>query len=235
MEPLYQEDSYAKECTAIVASVQDDTYVVLDNTIFYPTSGGQPCDTGSLVRESDGKEFPVVYVRKVEGKISHEIGMPGLQQGDTVMCKLDWERRYKLMRAHTAAHVLSATINKLTGSLVTGKQLDIERSRIDFNLDNFDKCIAEQFLEEANKTIATGAPVKTYTLPREKALEIPGVVKLADKMPPEVAELRIVEIENIDAQACGGTHVSDIKEIGPLSLVKTENKGKHNRRIYFAV
>ena len=234
-EAIYWNESYCKEFESAVESVKDDKYVVLDKTAFYPVGGGQPHDTGSLVRESDGQQFPIVFVRKVEGKIRHEIGMPGLKDGDKVKGIIDWERRYKLMRMHTAAHVLSAVINRLTGSLVTGKQLDIDKSRIDFNLEKFDKCVAEQFIEEANKTIEQGSEVKTYSMPREEALKIPGMIKLAEKMPPAVSVLRIVEINSVDIQACGGTHVKEIKEIGPLKLVKTENKGRKNRRIYFTL
>jgi len=235
MELIYLTDNYCKEFEATVESVADDKYVVLDKTAFYPVGGGQPYDTGSFVRESDGQQFPVVYVRKAEGKISHEMGMPGLKQGDKVRGIIDWERRYRLMKLHTAAHALSATINKLTGALVTGKQLDIEKSRIDFNLENFDKAVAQTFIEQTNKAIELGAHVKCYSLPREKAMEIQGVVRLAGRMPPEVSELRIVEIEEMDTQACGGTHVKELKEIGEINLIKVENKGKNNRRIYFTL
>ncbi len=229
--PLYLIDSYLKETSAKVASVKEGKFVVLDQTIFYPKGGGQLADFGRIFK---GDEiFGVVFVGKFSGEISHELDRAGLQAGDEVRCVLDWERRYKLMRSHTAAHVLSALLNRGTGALITGNQLDVEHVRFDFSLEKFNKALLEEYLARANELFRTDTPVRWYELAREEALKIPEVVKMAEAFPPDLPVLRIVEIVGVDKQADGGTHVRNLKEIGHVDLIKTENKGKSNRRIYF--
>jgi misacylated tRNA(Ala) deacylase len=228
---LFLIDSYLKESPAKVVSVKDGKYVILDQTIFYPKGGGQPHDTGKIIK--DRAVYSVVYVGKFSGEISHEVDHPGLKAGDAVNCILDWERRYKLMRSHTAAHVFASLLNQGTGALITGNQLEEDHVRFDFSLEKYDRAILEDYLAKANKLFATDIPVKWYELPREEAMKIPGVVKMANAFPPDLPTLRIVEIVGVDKQADGGTHVRNLKEVGRIELVKTENKGKHNRRIYF--
>jgi len=230
-EPLFLKDSYLKEIDATVIAVKDEKKIVLDRTVFYPRGGGQPCDTGKLVRGSE--EFNVVSVSKSEGEIYHEVDKPGLWQGDKVRCILDWERRYKLMRSHTAAHVLAAVMNKEANVLITGNQLEVDKIRFDFNLATFDREFMERCVEKANEILRQDIELKIYELPREEATKIPGIVKLAGALPPQIAVLRIVEIPSIDIQADGGTHVRNIRECGQIELIKLENKGKDNRRIYF--
>lgn len=230
---LYMDDSYLKEFEAKVASVKDGKYIVLDKTAFYPSGGGQPHDTGAM--SYDGQEYPVVYVGKFSGQISHEVSKLGLNAGDKVNCKIDWDRRYRLMRMHTAAHIIGAILYKGAGALYTGNQLGLDKSRIDFSLDVLDRDKIQQYIAMANEWVQKAVDVKTYYLPREEALKIEGVVKLAGIMPPEVKELRIVEIPGIDLQADGGTQVKNTSEIGKISLVAIENKGKNNRRMYYTV
>jgi len=228
---LFMVDSYLKESPATVISVKDGKYVRLDQTIFYPRSGGQPHDTGKIIKNNE--VYNVVYVGKFSGDISHEVDHAGLQAGDVVSCFLNWERRYKLMRSHTAAHVLAALLNKGTGALITGNQLEEDHVRFDFSLEKFDRGLLETYLAKANKLFDTDVSVKWYELPREEAMKISGVVKMAAAFPPDLPTLRIVEIVGVDRQADGGTHVRNLREIGKVELVKTENKGKNNRRIYF--
>ncbi len=228
---LFLVDSYLKEFPATVVSVKDGKFVTLDQTIFYAKGGGQPHDTGQIIKDSE--IFNVVYVGKFSGDISHEVDREGLQPGDKVFCILNWERRYKLMRSHTAAHVLAAVLNKGTGALITGNQLEEDHVRFDFSLEKFDKALLEAYLAKANELFGTDVPVKWYELPREEALKIPGIVKMAGAFPPDLPFLRIVEIVGVDRQADGGTHVKNLREIGKVELIKTENKGKNNRRIYF--
>jgi misacylated tRNA(Ala) deacylase len=230
---LYLDDSYLKESDASVASVKEGKYIVLDQTIFYPKGGGQPCDTGKIVKED--MNYNVVYVGKFSGEISHEVDRSGLKEGDKVHCALDWERRYKLMRSHTAAHVFASLLCTGTGALVTGNQLEEDKIRFDFSLEKFDPEILRQYLDRANELFRKDIPVKWYELPREEALKIPGVVKMAEAFPPNIPRLRIVEIVGVDKQADGGTHVRNLKEIGQIRVLKTENKGKHNRRVYFTL
>ena len=228
---LFLVDSYLKESHAKVVSVKDEKYVTLDQTVFYPKGGGQPHDTGKIIKENE--VYNVVYVGKFSGEISHEVDHAGLQAGDDVHCVLNWERRYKLMRSHTAAHVLAALLNKGTDALITGNQLEEDHVRFDFSLEKFDRDLLEEYLVKANKLFLTDVPVKCYELPKEEAMKIPGVVKMAKAFPPDLPFLRIVEIVGLDKQTDGGTHVSNLREVGKIELVKTENKGKNNRRIYF--
>jgi len=230
---LYLEDSYLKECDAIVASVKDEKYIVLDQTIFYPKGGGQPCDTGKII--SGNEVYNVVYVGKFSGEISHEVDRPGLKTGDKVHCVLDWDRRYKLMRAHTAAHLFASLLCNGTGALVTGNQLETDKIRFDFSLEQFNPEILEKYVAKTNELLKKDTPVKSYELPKEEALKIPGVVKMAEAFPPNIPRLRIVELVDLDKQADGGTHVKNLNEVGQIKLLKTENKGKNNRRIYFTL
>jgi Ser-tRNA(Ala) deacylase AlaX len=228
---LFLVDSYLRETKATVTSVKDGKYVTLNQTIFYPKGGGQPYDTGELVKRNE--TYKVIYVGKFSGEISHEVDHKGLQVGDEVKCVLNWKRRYKLMRSHTAAHVLASLLNKGTGALITGNQLEEDHVRFDFSLEKFDRELLEEYLAKSNKLFGTDVPVKWYELPKEEAMKIPGVVKMAGAFPPNLPSLRIVEIVGVDKQADGGTHVRNLREIGKVELIKTENKGKNNRRIYF--
>ena len=230
---LYMNDSYLKEFESVVESVKDGKYVVLDKTAFYPTGGGQPNDVG--VMDSNGQQYNVVFVGKFDGKVSHEVDKPGLQAGDKVKCLIDWERRYRLMRMHTAAHIIDAVLYKEAGALCTGNQLNVDKSRIDFSLDVLDKDKMQSYIEMANEYVKKAVELKIYYLKREEALKIPGIVKLASVMPPEVEELRIVEIPGIDIQADGGTQVKNTSEIGEIKFLSVENKGKSNRRLYYTI
>jgi misacylated tRNA(Ala) deacylase len=227
------EDSYVKECEAVVASVKDGKYVILNQTVFYPKGGGQPCDTGKIIRGNE--VYKVVYVGKFSGEISHEVDHAGLKQGEKVQCVIDWDRRYRLMRSHTAAHLFASLLCNGTGALVTGNQLETDKIRFDFSLEQFNPDLLQKYVDKTNELLSEDVPVKSYELPREEALKIPGVVKMAEAFPPDIPRLRIVELGNLDKQADGGTHVRNLNEVGRIKLLKTENKGKNNRRIYFTL
>jgi misacylated tRNA(Ala) deacylase len=229
---LYLDDSYLKECDATVVSVTDGKLAVLDQTIFYPQGGGQPSDTGTIIRGNE--VFNVVHVGRVEGEISHEVQPPGLREQDRVRCVLNWPRRYRLMQSHTAAHVFASLLCRDTGALITGNQLAEDKIRFDFSLEHYDRDILEHYLRLTNQLLGKDIAVKWYELPREQAMQIPGVVKMAAAFPPDLPSLRIVEITGVDKQADGGTHVKNLKEVGHIRVLKTENKGKNNRRVYFA-
>jgi misacylated tRNA(Ala) deacylase len=257
--PLYLKDCYMKEFEADVVSVSEGKYVILNQTAFYPNSGGQPHDTGTLTRISDNAVFKVVYVgkfcvshgnerrdvsssegTKISGNISHEVENPNesavLKPGDKVICQLDWDRRYKLMRAHTAAHIISGIMNSETGALITGNQLDTEKSRIDFSVDEFDRNLLKGYEEKCNQAVQSGIYVESDFKPREEVAKEPGMTKLAkgiEHLPSSVKILRILKIGDIDVQADGGTHVRNTKEIGNIEFIDFVNKGKKNRRIYF--
>ena len=231
--PLYLSDSYARTCSARVLAVAEGKFAQLDVNIFSPRGGGLASDTGKLIRNSDGAVFPVLYVVKKDGAIQHEVGKEGLAVGDEVTCELDWARRHTLMRSHTAGHILSAIMFKKNGILITGNAIDIDKSRFDFSMETFDKDAFQSLIDEANAAIARNLEVSVSNLPREQALLLPGMVKLAGALPPDVKELRIVKIGDVDEQADGGVHVKNTSEVGKIIFLSAENKGKNNRRVYF--
>ena len=221
-----------KEFEAKVLEVSGDN-IVFDKTAFHPRGGGLPEDTGVIVKE--GKEFKVVQVYVENDKVLHTVPGHELKPGDIVKGVLDWEKRYMIMRMHTAIHALAAVFNRRTGALITGNQVNVDKSRLDMNLEKIDRALIEDVFKETNREISLGRSVKIYYLPREEAFKIPGIVKLAEAAPPNVERLRIVEIENLDIQADGGPHVANTKEVGELVLLKVENKGRNNRRVYFTL
>ena len=233
-EKLFLEDSYLKEFKAKVISVENK-FIKLDKTCFYPKSGGQASDLGKLIRVKDNKEFDVVFAAKIDDDVSHEVNEEGLKVNDEVIGKINWERRYKLMRLHTAAHILDAVFHEDDGMLVTGNELNPEKSRIDFNLKEFTLEKVQEYIDKANLIIQKNLEIKNYSLKKEEAMKIPGIIKLAKAAPPDLPILRITEIVNLDIQADAGTHVKNTKEIGKISLIDIENKGKDRKRIYFDV
>jgi len=226
MRKLFWEDAYIKEFDAVVTAVEDNQ-VWLDQTAFNGRGGGLPGDVGWL---NDAK---VIDSIKKGDDIIHIVEPDPFKVGDRVHGKLDWEKRYKIMRMHTAAHLLIGLMSK-EGLLVTGNQLGYEESRMDFNMEVLDRDKILRYTEEANEIAAKGGKVKIYFIKREEALKDKGLVKMAAAMPPEVDEWRIVDI-GIDKQPDGGVHVADLKEIGKIKITKFENKGKNNRRLYFTL
>jgi len=241
-EQLFLNDSYIREFDAKVVSCiphQNEpgkAKLVLDKTAFYATSGGQPCDLGKITGGKSGKTCEVVDVRKENGEIVHTLvgDASDFAAGGEVHGEINWERRHRLMRIHTAGHALSAVMYE-KGILITGNQLGLDETRFDFNMEEFDRNLIEQCIAEANAKIAQNKNITISFLPRDEAMKLPGMSKLATALPPAITVLRIVEIEGIDRQADGGTHVKNTSEIGKIELTRAENKGKNNRRIYFAI
>jgi misacylated tRNA(Ala) deacylase len=231
-EALYMNDCYLKEFEAKVVAANGKG-VELDKTAFYYNSGGQPNDTGKLLCK--GEEYKVLFVKKDKGSIIHEVDKEGLKSGDEVKGVIDWGRRYLFMRYHTACHVLSGIVNHKTGAEITGNQIAEDKARIDFNLENFDRSQIKEFEEESNRVISEAREVALRFLPREEAMKIPAVVKLAKGLPETIKTLRVVEIAGFDQQACAGTHVGNTSEIKGIEVTGAENKGKANRRVYFRV
>ncbi|MEK6903948.1 MAG: alanyl-tRNA editing protein [Nanoarchaeota archaeon] len=230
-ELLYLQDSYAQHCEATIIAVQH-RQVVLNKTVFYPTGGGQPHDTGNIV--CNNQTYAVLSVQKKDGTVFHELDQEGLRIGDQVHCMIYWKRRYLLMRYHSAAHVLAGVFSKELGTEITGGQLAVDKGRFDFALADFTKEKIEEIFQQANAVIAQDFPIHAYTLPKEEALQDPTLFKLANKEYIEkLQEVRVVDIVGFDKQADGGTHVRSLKEIGAVHLLKIENRGKNNKRIYF--
>ncbi|MCL6088836.1 MAG: alanyl-tRNA editing protein, partial [Candidatus Marsarchaeota archaeon] len=181
-------------------------------------------------------EAEVIEAKKMDGEIVHLLapGSCSFSPFDSIHGEIDWPRRHRLMRMHTAGHVLSAVFFR-RGVLITGNQLDIDQSRFDFSMEQFDRALIDSVISEASRLCGEGHAVKVYSLPREEALKLPGMVKLAGALPPSLTTLRIVEIEGVDTQADGGTHVRNTREVGTIELARVENKGAKNRRIYFTL
>ncbi len=226
---LFWEDMYLKEFDATVESV-DANRVVLDQTAFNPRGGGLVSDTGSVGGER------VAEVTKEGDEVTHILDKaPSFSVGSSVHCVLDWDKRYRIMKMHTTAHILSAVVHGETGALITGNQISPEESRVDFSLDDFDRAKLSYYVGLVNDVVKRGVEVKAYFLKREEALKMPGLVKLANAAPPTLDILRIVQIGDVDTQADGGVHVRNTSEIGQVNANRAENKGKNNRRIYFTV
>jgi Ser-tRNA(Ala) deacylase AlaX len=227
-EVLYVRDSYLKEFDATVTAV-DGQAVALDRTAFYPGGGGLPFDTGRVTWP--GGEGRVVEVKRDGAIVWHFLDVPAPAAGTVVRGAIDWERRYGVMRHHTALHVLVGAVYRLFGALVTGGQIHPDRARMDFSLADLSKDRVAAIEDEANRVITEGHRVLIRFVSREE-YERSDLTRLAKNLlPPDVTEVRVVEIEGYDAQADGGTHVASTAEIGRLRVTKTENKGKTNRRL----
>ena len=232
---LYLYDSYQRDFVAKIDRVNGNE-VVLDQTIFHPLTGGVSFDTGFIENGCDKRAVLRVEINRDTKEIAHIVeNAEGLKTGDTVGGSITWDRRYRLMRLHTTAHLIAAVMYRYHDARITGGQVDPDQAKMDFNLPRTDREVFEDAVAKANIEVEKNTQLKIYFLNRDEALKIPGVVKLAERMPPDVKDFRIVEIPGIDLQADGGPHVSNTGEIGEISLVKIENKGKTQRRLYFTV
>ncbi|MGZ5910697.1 MAG: alanyl-tRNA editing protein [Reyranella sp.] len=231
VEELFRQDAYLKEAEATVTAL-DERGVRLDRSIFYPTGGGQPGDTGSL--RWDGGEARIVDAEKADGAdVLHVLApdAPRPAVGTKVHTTLDWDRRLLHMRMHTALHVMSAVIK----GNVTGGQVGADKSRLDFNLEG-EVPAKEWVTEEINRLIALDRPVTPQWISDEELAARPELVKTMSVRPPMGAgRVRLLAIEGIDLQACGGTHVARTGEIGRVECIKIENKGKMHRRFVIAL
>ncbi|WP_425065877.1 alanyl-tRNA editing protein [Reyranella sp.] len=231
VEELFRQDAYIKEADATVTGVEERG-VRLDRSIFYPTGGGQPGDTG-LLRWDGGEARIVDSVKADGGDVLHVLApdAPRPEVGTKVHTVLDWERRHLHMRMHTALHVMSAVIK----GNVTGGQVGVDKSRLDFNLEG-EIPTKEWVTEEVNKLIALDRPVTQQWVTDEELTSRPELVKTMSVRPPMGAgRVRLLSIEGVDLQACGGTHVARSGDIGRVECIKIENKGKMNRRFIIAL
>jgi len=226
---LYLRDAYLTRFAATVTAV-DGTRVALDRTAFYPTGGGQPHDTGMLGR------FEVVDVRKEGAQVWHDVQGDSLDVGDEVEGEIDWDRRHALMRTHTALHVLCGVIWNEWATAVTGGNMEPLSARMDFEFDPLPEGFGARVEELVNKELAAARPIEVAFLPRDTAVEDEDLIRTKVNMIPEsVKEIRVVDIVGLDKQADGGTHVRSTDEVGRIRVVKTESKGKGNKRIRIEV
>lgn len=227
-EPLFRENAYRRDCEASVVRAGPEG-ILLDRTVFYPTGGGQPGDRGAL-RLEDGSEIAILDTRKGEGEaILHlpAAHAPLPPAGTRLTARIDWERRYRLMRAHTALHLLCAAV----AAPVTGGAVGELEGRLDFDLP--EAGLDREALEaRINGWITDDRPVEAVWVEEEELERRPELVRTLSVRPPAGAgRVRLVRIEGVDLQACGGTHVRSTAEIGRLRIAKIEKKGRQNRRI----
>ncbi len=228
---LYHTNSYMYECTAKVVAVEGDE-LALDATVFYPGGGGQMADQGMIAWDNRESQGSVLALSKRDDVIWHTLDCPPPSVGTEVIGSIDWDFRYQMMRTHTALHILCGIMWKEFGVLVTGGQMYHDRARMDFAMENLDRSRIEYIEDRVNEAIEADYPIQVYTLPREKAFELPDLVRTKiNLLPPEIEEVRIVEIVGLDLQADGGTHVNHTHEVGGIQITRTENKGRINKRL----
>ena len=226
---IYLQDAYVREFAALVTSVSDQG-IVLDQTAFYPGGGGQPSDRGSLRIED--QEWQVVKVQRADGEICHRLEGDPTGKETAVSAKLDWDRRYQLMRVHTAMHILCGVIWRDYGASVTGGNMEPLRGRMDFEFERMKKDLVADIETKINNEVQEARPISTRTLPRDEAFEIPDLIRTKiNLLPPSITEVRVVEIEGLDLQADGGTHVANTREVGPIHIVDYKSKGAINKRL----
>ncbi|MCA3748441.1 MAG: alanyl-tRNA editing protein [Rubrobacter sp.] len=233
-EELFLGDSYLREFEARVVRL-DGREVVLDRTAFYPGGGGQPPDRGSLGVGPVRAE--VVDVRREGEDILHVLDAPIPPTVRELRGELDWERRYAHMRYHTALHVLSGVIWRHFGAKVTGGRMRSDRARMDFSFPGeWTAAVVGEIERLTNEALGEERPVRVYELPREEALRNPDLIRTQVNLVPErVRMVRVVEIEGIDAQADGGTHVANTGEVGRVEIVSHKSKGRQNKRLEFVL
>jgi Ser-tRNA(Ala) deacylase AlaX len=227
-ELLYLCDSYLRETDAVVRDA-GEAAVVLDRTVFYPGGGGQPADVGAL--RWGGVERRVAEMRRDGDAVWHVLDGPAPPPGTAVRAALDWDRRYAIMRYHSALHVLVGAVYRLFNAKVTGGAIYPDRARMDFSLEDLNKDRVGEIERETNRVLAEDRPITVRFITHEE-FATSDLVRLArDLVPKDVDRIRVIEIAGYDAQADGGTHVARTGEVGRLRIVKTENKGKANRRL----
>ena len=228
-ELLFRDDAYLKSATARVVAVSERG-VELDRTIFYPLGGGQPGDSGVLVREN-GERIAIGDTRKGEtpASVVHvpAAGASRPEPGESLLLEIDWQRRYSLMRLHTALHLMSCVVV----APVSGGNIAPDKARLDFDID-MTLLDAERITRETNALIASGVATETVWITDEELEAQPDLVKTMSVQPPRGAgRVRLLKIPGIDLQPCGGTHVRNIAEIGGIRVTRIRNEGKHNKRV----
>jgi len=227
--PLYQVDAYCRRFAAHVTAAEGAA-VQLDRSAFYPGGGGQPHDRGSVTH--GGRTWQLTGARVKRGGAVYELDGPAPPVGSEVECELDWERRYALMRTHTALHVLCAVVWRDYGAKVTGANMEPLRGRMDFEFEHLSGELVREIEERCNAEVEAARPTRVDFLPRAVADRDPDLIRnKVSLLPPEITVVRVVAIEGLDLQADGGTHVANTREVGAISLPSYKSKGRINKRI----
>ena len=231
-ELLFQTDSYLKKFDATILEInKEENAVVIDRTAFYPGGGGQPNDTG-IILATEASLF-VTRVKSQGGKVWHWIDGMLPAVGTKIKGQIDWDRRFKLMRTHTALHVLCGVIWRDYGAQVTGGNMEPLKGRMDFEFETLQKELVKEIEQKINFEIQQGRDVKIKILPRAEAFNIPDLIRTKINLLPEhIKKVRTVEIVGLDLQADGGTHVANTNEVGHVHVVDYKSKGQINKRIY---
>jgi len=231
---LYHTDSYLKQFSSKVNSLDTESNgIILDQTAFYPGGGGQPCDKGIITHS--GNTFEIEKVKVVDGQIVHFISdanqLPGIN--DEIDGEINWEHRYKLMRTHTAMHILCGVIFRDYGASVTGGNMSPLQGRMDFEFASLQKELVILIENAVNLEISKSRNVTWRNVPRDEAFRIPDLIRTKiNLLPYHIQEVRVVEIDGLDLQADGGTHVKNTSEVGKVKIADYKSKGRENKRIY---
>lgn len=228
---LYQTDSYLREHDAqVTALLPEQNAVALDATPFYPGGGGQPCDYGMLVYGEVA--LPVVRVWREGDEAWHQLEGPLPPVGAPVHAQLDWERRYALMRTHTALHILCGVVWRDYHALVTGGNMEPGQGRLDFEFESLHQELVAEIERKVNEEVQAAREVRVQLLPREEAFRIPDLIRTKiNLLPAGIEVVRTVEIVGLDLQADGGTHVANTREVGTIRVPGYQSKGRINKRI----
>jgi misacylated tRNA(Ala) deacylase len=233
-EKLYLQDSYCFEAEALVSASQPDS-LAFDRTCFYPGGGGQPADEG-FARLESGERLAIISAHADAQEIiwhTTQIAPPTAILGQPVLLVLNKDRRMALMRYHTVLHILNTIALRDYQGWITGVQIGVEYSRIDFKLENFSAALCAELEQKVNAVIAGNHTIKSYAIPEDEFRRRADLLRTLEVKPPILhGQVRVVEIEGFDAQACGGTHVHSSSEAGRFSIFRTENKGRINKRLY---
>jgi misacylated tRNA(Ala) deacylase len=229
---LCQTDSYLRAFDATVVDKHpDENAVALDQTAFYPGGGGQPHDLGTLQVGADS--LPVTQVKRQGEQVWHWVAGNAPACGVTVTGSLNWERRYQLMRTHTALHILCGVVWRDYGALVTGGNMEPLKGRMDFEFETLRQELVQEIEAKVNAEVRASRPVRVQILPRAQALQIPDLIRTKINLLPEgIPEVRTVEIVGLDLQADGGTHVANTHEVGHIRVVDYKSKGRINKRLH---
>ncbi|HJM52696.1 MAG TPA: alanyl-tRNA editing protein [Dehalococcoidia bacterium] len=233
-EQLYNTDAYLRECEAVVTEVTK-AGVILDQTVFYAGGGGQPNDTGVMVT-GGGTDIEVSKVSGRGGVIVHTVPEGSLSAGDAVTCRINWETRHQLMRTHTALHILCGVVWRDYGAQVTGGNMTPLKGRMDFEFENMSAELTEEIENAINKEVMADRSIEVTILPRAEAFAIPDLIRTKINLLPEgIEQVRTVNINGLDLQADGGTHVASTAEVGQIKIVGHQSKGRINKRIRIEV
>ncbi|CAI8318221.1 MAG: Alanine--tRNA ligase [Chloroflexota bacterium] len=232
---LFHKDSYLQSTNATVIKIVEDNGIVLDRTVFYPGGGGQPHDLGVI--SIGNQNVAVTKVQNVKGEVIHWVeDNHGITTGQSVTAEIDWDRRYTLMRTHTALHILCGVVWRDYKAQVTGGDMQPGTARMDFEFENMTAEFAEQIEDTINREVNDNRTIEVNFLTREQANQVPDLIRTKINLLPEaISEIRTIDISGLDLQADGGTHVKNTSEVGFIKVTGHESKGRINKRLRIAL